>query len=165
MIIPNQHMGGKNSRNHQLRLYHVIKILVRPGKYRMSQSKDIWRAMDERVRGELIGEENLVINGEGQRTVYFITWPVQNVTGQLLLFSLTEVGQHLFEANINGAGYNLKCKMSHFDVKVVNHSSRELLGRMNILMTQNFLVSYLHQSYLFIFKVNFSLKNIRRYKN
>ena len=40
---------------------------------------------------------------KGQSKVYFITWPEQNVTGQLLLFSLTEVGQHLFEANINGA--------------------------------------------------------------
>ena len=34
--------------------------------------------------------------------VYFITWPMQNVTGELLLLSLSEVGQHLFEANING---------------------------------------------------------------
>ena len=42
----------------------------------------------------------------------FITWPVQNVAGQLLLLSLTEVGQHLFEANINGAEafYELKMK-------------------------------------------------------
>ena len=32
----------------------------------------------------------------------YITWPLQNVIGQLLLLSLSEVGQHLFEANING---------------------------------------------------------------
>ena len=48
----------------------------------------------------------------GQSKVYFITWPVQNITGQLLLLSLSEVGQHLFEANINGtvAFYELKIK-------------------------------------------------------
>ena len=49
---------------------------------------------------------------KGQSKVYFITWPVQNVTGQLLLLSLSEMGQHLFEANINGAEafYELKMK-------------------------------------------------------
>ena len=49
----------------------------------------------------------------GQSKVYFITWPVQNVTGQLLLLSLSEVGQYLFEANINGAEafYELKMKL------------------------------------------------------
>ena len=40
---------------------------------------------------------------KGQSKVYFIRWPVQNVTGQLLLLSLSQVGQHLFETNINGA--------------------------------------------------------------
>ena len=34
---------------------------------------------------------------------YFITWLVQNVTGQVLLLSSSEVGQHLTKANINGA--------------------------------------------------------------
>ena len=47
-----------------------------------------------------------------QSKVYFITWPVQNVTGQLLLLRSSEVGQHFFEANINGAvdSYELKMK-------------------------------------------------------
>ena len=38
---------------------------------------------------------------------------MQNATGQLLLLSLSEeVGQHIFEANINGVGafYELKMK-------------------------------------------------------
>ena len=49
---------------------------------------------------------------KGQNKVYFITWPVQNVTGQLLLLRLSEVGQLLFETNINGAEafYELKMK-------------------------------------------------------
>ena len=50
---------------------------------------------------------------KGQGKVYFKTWPVQNVTGELLLLSLSEVSQHLFEANINGAKdfYELKMKV------------------------------------------------------
>ena len=40
-----------------------------------------------------------------QSEAYFITWSVQNVTGQLLLMTLSEVGQHLFEANINGSSF------------------------------------------------------------
>ena len=49
---------------------------------------------------------------KGQSTVYFIAWPVQNLTRQLLLLISSEVGQHLFEANINGAVafYELKMK-------------------------------------------------------
>ena len=43
------------------------------------------------------------MRSRGQSKVYFITWPVQNVTGQLFLLSLSEEGQHLFETNINGA--------------------------------------------------------------
>ena len=33
---------------------------------------------------------------KGQSKFYFITWPVQNVTGQLLLLSLSGMGQHFF---------------------------------------------------------------------
>ena len=49
---------------------------------------------------------------KGQSKLYFTTWPVENVRGQLLLLSLSEVGQHIFEANINGAVafYELKMK-------------------------------------------------------
>ena len=43
---------------------------------------------------------------------------VQNVTGQLLLLSLSEVGQHLFGANVNGAEafYELKMKFEMYNV-------------------------------------------------
>ena len=49
---------------------------------------------------------------KGQSKVYFITWPVQNATGQLLLLSLSEIGKNFFEANINGTEtfYELKMK-------------------------------------------------------
>ena len=49
---------------------------------------------------------------KGQGKIYFTTSPVQNVTGQLLSLSFSEVGQHLFEANINEAVafYELKMK-------------------------------------------------------
>ena len=52
------------------------------------------------------------LSTKGQSKVYFTTWPVQNVTGQLLFLSLSEVGRHLFEADINGAEafYGLKMK-------------------------------------------------------
>ena len=53
------------------------------------------------------------LRSKGQSKVYFITWPVQNVTGQLLLLRLSEVGQHLFEATIDRAVdiYELKMKI------------------------------------------------------
>ena len=76
---------------------------------------------------------------QGQSKVYFITWLVQIVTGQLLLLSLSEVGQNMFEANINGteAFYELKMKFEmenvSFEDKVVNHASREMFGRIHIL--------------------------------
>ena len=46
-----------------------------------------------------IFEERMTLRSRAK----FITWPVQSVIGQLLLLSSSEVGQHLFEANINGA--------------------------------------------------------------
>ena len=54
---------------------------------------------------------NMITGGKGQSKIYFITWPVQNVTGQLLLLSISEVGQHFFEANINGAAAFLRAKL------------------------------------------------------
>ena len=65
--------------------------------------------MFKRLNMFLIHPVNLV---KGQSKEYFKTWPVQNVMGQLLLLSSSEVGQHLFETNINGAEafYELKMK-------------------------------------------------------
>ena len=62
---------------------------------------------------------NTAAISKGQRKVYFITWPVQNAMGQLLLLSLSEVGQHIFEANINGpeALHELKVK---FEMQIVS---------------------------------------------
>ena len=79
------------------------------------------------------------IFGIEQRLFYNMAG-AKNVTGRTLLLSLSEVAQHLFEANIKRevALYELKmklkCKMSHFEGKVVNHGSREMLvGRVNII--------------------------------
>ena len=74
-------------------------------------------------------------------TSEFIYLVTANTTKGAILESpaLKKVGQFLFEENINGAEafYELKmkfeCKMSHFEVKIVNHASREMLGRINIL--------------------------------
>ena len=48
----------------------------------------------------------------------------------------------------------------------MNYASREILGRIYILDDGKFPCLLLaSQSYLIVFKVNFSLNNIRKYKN
>ena len=56
--------------------------------------------------------------------------------------------------------------MSHFEGKVVNHASREMLGRINFLDNAKFACQLLASVIsLNNIQSTFSLKNIRKYKN
>ena len=79
---------------------------------------------------------------KGLCKVYFITWPVQNVTGQQHFLSLYTTGSTLFIKQIwtglNRAvtfyelkiGWTFEYKMSHLEDKIVNHASREMHTKM-----------------------------------
>ena len=55
--------------------------------------------------------------------------------------------------------------MAHFEGKVVNHANREMLGRINILDDAEIPRQLLASVISLHFQENFSLKNIRKYKN
>ena len=60
--------------------------------------------------------------------------------------------------------------MAHFEGKIVNHGSKEVLCLKGCILDDakfhfQLLARTMHQSCLLIFKENFSLKNIRKYKN
>ena len=55
--------------------------------------------------------------------------------------------------------------MSHFESKVVNHASREMLGRIVILDDAKIPCQLLASVISLNLQSNFSLKNIRKYKN
>ena len=89
---------------------------------------------------------------------------------------LSEVGQHHFEELSTGqylfmsSRLNLKCKMAHFEGKIVNHASKEMLCLKGCILDDakfhcQLLARTMHQSCLLMFKENFLLKNICKYEN
>ena len=73
--------------------------------------------------------------------------------------------------------WNLKCKMAHFEGKIVNHASREMLCwkeriyfgwrkiSLSVACTRKISLSVACKNYASVFKVNLFLKNIRKHKD